>query len=312
MGSIQKQRLWILGTVVLGLGLSACVDGSNTPTSKTPNSTESATKLPKGKTTEVSAPEIFAATDRAVWDGRPTLGGIWVAHEKVSTPARVTIVNTTNGASITGALWSKSKGLPGPAFTISSDLASALKMQAGVPADLKVVALKTVEVEAPKPQEVEEIAQTTLDDAEIAEPKKEEAVVAAETKETDAVEVVTTEVAEPEEKPKKKFALFQKKTKNSVKEAPVEIEAVATPAPALETGKNYAQVGLFSDKANADALVKMLNAKSLGGHLIAGKNSKGNPFWRVLAGPATNKAAEAKLLTDVKALGFKDAYLVKG
>ena len=308
MGSIQNRKMWWVGAIVLSFGLSACVDGTDTPTSKTPTTPVAKAS---GKTTEVSAPEIFSATDRAVWDGRPTLGGIWVAHERADTPSRVVITNTANGATIEGALWSKSKGLPGPAFTISSDLAEALKMQAGVPSDIKVVAMKLVPVEAPKPQETEEIAATTLDAAEADKPQ-EEVKVSSSTKEVEARDaVVSAEAEAPKKEEKKNFSLFKKKEKPV---EPVVTAAVAEEKPAAEPakGSSFAQVGLFSEKANAEALVKKLNAQKIGGRLIEGKNSKGKPFWRVLAGPASTKSAEAKLLSDVKALGFKDAYLVKG
>ena len=38
---------------------------------------------------DVEAPQDFQVTDKALWDGRPSLGGVWVAATSVSDPMRV-------------------------------------------------------------------------------------------------------------------------------------------------------------------------------------------------------------------------------
>jgi rare lipoprotein A len=49
---------------------------------------------------DVEAPEVFDVTDEGLWDGRPSLGGVWVAHPDATDPERVMIRNTeTAGAS---------------------------------------------------------------------------------------------------------------------------------------------------------------------------------------------------------------------
>lgn len=91
---------------------------------------------------DVEAPEVFQQTDRGLWDGRPSLGGIWVAHPDVRDPERVIIRNQDNGSFVIGALFRKESATPGPKFQISSDAAEALDMLAGAPAQLKVTALR--------------------------------------------------------------------------------------------------------------------------------------------------------------------------
>lgn len=98
---------------------------------------------------DIEAPEVFSVSDRGLWDGRPSLGGVWVAHGSVSAPERVIIRNETNGNSVIGALFKREASNPGPAIQVSSDAAEALGMLAGAPAPLNVVALTRAEVTAP-------------------------------------------------------------------------------------------------------------------------------------------------------------------
>ncbi len=109
---------------------------------------------------DLEAPEIFRVTEPGLWDGRPSLGGTWVAHPDVSAPERVRIVNQSNGQSIIGALFRRERDLPGPALQVSSDAAEALGMLAGAPATLDVVALRRTE----PPALPEEAAQPPADD----------------------------------------------------------------------------------------------------------------------------------------------------
>lgn len=91
---------------------------------------------------DVEAPEIFQVTDKGLWDGRPSLGGIWVAHPDVAEPQRVIIRNDGMSKSVTGALFRRERANPGPVLQVSSDAAAALGMLAGAPATLNVTALR--------------------------------------------------------------------------------------------------------------------------------------------------------------------------
>lgn len=94
---------------------------------------------------DVEAPDVFSVTAEGLWDGRPSLGGIWVAHPDVEAPERVLIRNLGNGRSVTGALFRRESDLPGPDLQISSDAAEALGLVAGTPQDLNVIALRRAE-----------------------------------------------------------------------------------------------------------------------------------------------------------------------
>jgi rare lipoprotein A len=98
---------------------------------------------------DVEAPEVFEANEEGLWDGRPSLGGIWVAHPSVTDPQRVMITNESNGKTIVGALFRRERENPGPRIQLSSDAAVELGILAGQPTPLHVVALKREE--APEP-----------------------------------------------------------------------------------------------------------------------------------------------------------------
>lgn len=92
---------------------------------------------------DVEAPEVFQVTEAGLWDGRPSLGGIWVAHPDVSDPERVIIRNSDNGQFVIGALFRRERETPGPRLQVSSDAAEALGLLAGAPTQLNVTALRS-------------------------------------------------------------------------------------------------------------------------------------------------------------------------
>lgn len=98
------------------------------------------------------APEVFRFAGEALWDGRPSLGGVWVAHPDVGEPARVLIRRAgagtdEEGAEVTGALFRREDGADGPPLQVSSDAADALGLAPGQSAALEVTALRRVETE---------------------------------------------------------------------------------------------------------------------------------------------------------------------
>lgn len=134
----------------LGLVLTGCEDGKGPaalfgPASDAsaggtaPAASESALTVVEK---DVEAPNVFDLTDEGLWDGRPSLGGVWVAHSSVKDPERVIIRNPANGNSVVGALFRREAANPGPSLQVSSDAAEALGMLAGAPASLEVVALR--------------------------------------------------------------------------------------------------------------------------------------------------------------------------
>lgn len=105
---------------------------------------------------DVEAPEVFSADAEGLWDGRPSLGGVWVAHPSVTEPQRAMILNKANGNSVVGALFRRERENPGPPFQVSSDAAEKLGLLAGQPAQLHVVALKREEPPEPETPEASE------------------------------------------------------------------------------------------------------------------------------------------------------------
>ncbi len=88
---------------------------------------------------------------QGLWDGRPSLGGVWVATPDAKNPERVLIRNTSNGKFVIGALFKRERENPGPPIQISSDAAAALGLLAGQPAEVNVTALRRDEPPAAAP-----------------------------------------------------------------------------------------------------------------------------------------------------------------
>ena len=91
-----------------------------------------------------AASEAPAGTFRlqavGVWDGRPSLGGAWVAHADVDAPRKVVITNDETGESVRGALFRRGEVEPGPEIQVSSEAAEALGLAADAPTPLTIVA----------------------------------------------------------------------------------------------------------------------------------------------------------------------------
>ena len=112
---------------------------------------------------DVEAPEVFSIEEAGLWDGRPSLGGVWVAHPGAQNPERVLIRNTQSGESVIGALFRRERENPGPQFQISSEAANALGILPGAPTAIQVTALRLEQVEvtrqpSPQPQARPEVA----------------------------------------------------------------------------------------------------------------------------------------------------------
>lgn len=144
----------VLRDIVFGLAttglLIGCVEGGG---NSADGSTTGMVAAPgqKSGARDVEAPDVFQATDSALWDGRPSLGGIWVASPDVTNPERVVMFNPATGKSITGALFKRERDNPGPRLQLSSDAAEALGILAGQPTEIRVTALRKEEVAEPAP-----------------------------------------------------------------------------------------------------------------------------------------------------------------
>ncbi|WP_371153769.1 SPOR domain-containing protein [Jannaschia sp. 2305UL9-9] len=183
---------------------------------------------------DIEAPEVFQANDRALWDGRPSLGGVWVAAPDVRDPERVIIRNEANGKFVIGALFKRERGNPGPALQLSSDAAAALGIIAGAPTTIDVVALRREEVpdpaaaptvsapdavaDAQPPVAEDRIIQASAAPETPAQPEAAAAVpertaaasIASQSPETDDFETAAADAASPQESAPKRQNWFQR------------------------------------------------------------------------------------------------------
>ena len=152
-------KSWIVGGVALA-ALSGCTLGTaNTPVTDGATDAASQSTAAAGPAAtsvrlvdhDVEAPEVFQASDKGLWDGRPSLGGVWVASPDAKNPERVIMRNPANGKFVIGGLFQRDASLPGPKLQLSSDAADALGLVAGEPAVIKVTALRRDETPARTP-----------------------------------------------------------------------------------------------------------------------------------------------------------------
>lgn len=279
---------------------------------------------------DVEAPEVFQITDTALWDGRPSLGGVWVASPDAVDPERVILRNPANGKFVIGALFRRERDNPGPKLQISSDAAAALGLLAGQPGKLNVTALRREEVPVTAP----DARKPLLDVAETVDPEtvappgagteatvatasaaiaKAEAKPAAEpapeaTAEAEAAALPPAPEADAPKPERKKFRLFGKKA--AAPEAAPEAVAAAPlplPSPAPSGATGAIQIGIFSVEANANRAASALTKAGLAGEIRKGE-ARGKAFWSVIS-PGSGDAAAR--LAKIKGLGYTDAYLLK-
>ncbi|MFN6951625.1 MAG: SPOR domain-containing protein, partial [Albidovulum sp.] len=178
---------WRAVACFAALALAGCVAGTKPERAVGDTATARAAASPVSVTRDVEAPEVFSVKGQGLWDGRPSLGGVWVAHASVKDPERVIIRNTKTGKSVVGALFRRERDLPGPGLQVSSDAAEALGLLAGQPADLSVVALRREEKPVPADAEIgatDEVAEVVAvpaaaDSAAATQPATGSAVAAA-------------------------------------------------------------------------------------------------------------------------------------
>ena len=241
-------RIFLLASTA-AFGLSACQSGTN-PFVSNENSdevrvaSETSTRLVDR---DVEAPKVFQVTDQALWDGRPSLGGVWVASPDAVDPERVILRNPSNGKFVIGALFRRERLNPGPTLQISSDAAAALGLLAGQPGKISVTALRREE----GPLETPDASNPIL--------AENEAV------QTSGLDPVTTAGAASDKLDGKPLA-------------------VPAPKPTVKTAASgrQIQIGIFSVEANANRAFATLQQAGVSGTVSKG-SSQGKDFWRVTA-----------------------------
>jgi len=262
---------------------------------------------------DVEAPGVFQVTDMALWDGRPSLGGVWVASPDAVDPERVILRNPENGKFVIGALFRRERDNPGPALQISSDAATALGLLAGQPGKLNVTALRREEApdvapDATKPilDAAETVQTTPLDTAAVAGA----AIDKAEGRKTRAERKAAANQPALQTPPRPGAEIATA----PLPPAPAAAAASTAPTPAAPTppaaarpataGGGLIQIGIFSVEANAQRAVDTLAKAGVTADQRR-EESNGKPFWSVTA------RGDAAALAKVKSAGFADAYVLK-
>lgn len=287
---VTRSRAASLAATALGLVLLAACEEGATPGFLTPkNSASDSTPVASNSTRlverDVEAPDVFQVTEAGLWDGRPSLGGVWVAHPDAKEPERVIIRNNANGKFVIGALFRREREIPGPRLQASSDASAALGMLAGAPVELNVTALRRETVdESPAIEDAGEVETATLEPT------------------SGASDEISQTALDP---------IAGAAAAIDAADAPAAPTAPA-PKPPVKTSsldKPFIQIGIFSVEANANNTAgQMRNAGMI--PTVLAQSSNGKPFWRVVVGPAQSKSERSSLLKKVKAAGFSDAYAV--
>ena len=248
---------------------------------------------------DVEAPSVFDVTDRAIWDGRPSFGGVWAAYPGNIQPERVRIVNLDNNKSVVGALFRREADNPGPPIELSSDAASALGATPGQPQNVRITALRREPVEVTPPN----VAETS-------EPVAPQGVireVPLDGVETTAVTTMT-DPAEPLATAAEGAVAAAKRRPTPGAAASTAGVVAATPAGGL--ANPFVQVGTFASAANAAGLQSILTKNSVPALVREMGTNSGKTLYRVLAGPASSEAELRDISDRVSSLGFTDAFPV--
>ncbi len=295
--TITSFRLWrstckatLCGIAALSLAaceaanMPAFLQGGDSAESQTDAPAEGGTRSTRLVERDVEAPEVFQVTEPGLWDGRPSLGGVWAAHPDVSDPERAIIRNETNDSFVIGALFRKERDTPGPRLQISSDAAAALDVLAGAPTELNVVALRREE--APEDAAAAPAQDAPTGDGNLDAP-------------SDVTETSLDPVAESA------AAALDAAPSDA---APSQ-EARASNPPDSSLEKPFLQIGIFSIEENANNTATAMRQAGMVPTVLE-QSSSGKTFWRVIVGPAQTRSERSALLAKIKDTGFTDAYAV--
>lgn len=320
---------------------------------------------------DVEAPDVFQVEDAGLWDGRPSLGGVWVAHPGVQDPERAMIRNTVTGATVIGALFRRERDNPGPRFQVSSEAANALGLLPGAPTTIAVTALRLQRVEleidpAPEPATAAGETLTIAPVEPVADPAPVQPVGApdgqVEIVDQDpprrglrdlfrrrdpapdmqiaatplapvagagaeagaATAAAAADTAAPPRERRSLRDLFRRREPEpdttmialpgDDAALPPAAQPVAQPQPAAQPqgpqiDRPFVQIGIFSVEQNAQNARAQMQRAGLSAEIRRGRVGE-NLFWRVVVGPAGTTAERATILSQVRGMGFADAYAV--
>jgi len=285
-------------TMAMALTLAGCEELGISPVEGSPSAPAAAGGASVNR--DVERPDVFSVTESALWDGRPSLGGVWVAYPANLDPERVIIRNGTNGKTVIGALFRRERDNPGPKIQLSSDAAVALGVIAGTPTEISIVVLRREEVAVDVPE-----TPATVDDG-MSKPARR-----------GALNIPAAPVASPTPVAGSAagFAAIVEQTLDDVAvpaegvEAAVEASTERRP-PLFRLRKPYIQIGTFAVEANANAAVEQLIAEGVQAQTQA-DNLDSPTLWRVISGPYEARAERSAQLRIIKNLGYTDAFFFK-
>lgn len=253
---------------------------------------------------DVEAPEVFQVTEPGLWDGRPSLGGVWVAHPDAEGPERVIIRNPADDSFVIGALFHRDRAGTGPALQVSSDAAEALGLIAGQPRPIEVTALRRESVPE-APAAVDPPADDAAAPADAggttgagapaeAEGEAPEPVISVSPLAAAEAAIARTEDAD----------VPPRQAVTAAAEPP----SRATPR-VSSLDRPFIQIGFFSQRENAEATDARLRDNGIL-PVIREQRTNDKTYWRVAVGPARDRAERADLLAQIRGMGFADAYFV--
>lgn len=242
---------------------------------------------------DILRPDLYNQTDMGLWDGRPSIGGAWIAHPLAGQAERVRITNLSNGFSAVGALFERDPTIPGPPFLISAEAATLLGAQPGVPTQFNVIALRR-----------EIVGEDNIPIAERTEPASSPVVTTlpvVEAEPAPATEPQTSQVAATQPRPAV--------TAQPIASAPLRPAAQSLAGTDAEpTLRPYIQVGVFAVAANAQKLATELETAGYTVDL-ASLEGRTRILTRVLVGPIATvgerNAIERRLTED----GYSDLMI---
>ena len=341
MAVIPEGRKIVFATAFLaltaceGTDLSTVFSNATQPSEGAIETAASAAPREAGTVQVVEAPGDFDVTDTALWDGRPSLGLIWVAYEGAD-PTNVIIRNEENGQFVVGALYRRERFFPGPPFQLSSDAAAELGILAGSPTTIRVTALREEVVEPVEIVPDPVVADATVEEeapADIAAPAAASVSAIIDPVDVDPIEAAAaaaieaaaplTPGLEPRRPtiegpnaplPRRIGSIAPAAETNPAPAEPIAIavaDPIETPRASVSSlDKPFIQIGIFSVRENADRVAT--NLADAGIIPFVEEQSIGDrKFYRVVVGPASNAAERAALQSSIKAQGFTDAYFVK-
>lgn len=141
-GKFARTRFGLGRALALGavIGVSACASEKATR--------DAAIVVPEPiaaqpKPAPKPTPEAFETTDAAVWDGKPSLGNVWVAVPDAIRPERVLITNEDTGKTVQGGMFAHAMAPTKDApIRVSSGAAAALGIDAETHVRLTITALR--------------------------------------------------------------------------------------------------------------------------------------------------------------------------